>query len=277
MIEYKLIALDLDGTSLKEGGWLTETTKNAIEKAISAGYIVVPATGRTLSEIPDEMLSIPGMRFAIIANGASVIDLESDSQIFNDLILLPAAKEIFTMLHEQNLIYEVYSEGVSYCEKRFMPEVVSFFCERGSNYSWLAERIRFIDDLGEYFEENKQHVEKITVNMLEGEKRTIIEKFLAGIPSLAFTSSDPWNLEINTATANKGAALTHLCRKLGISSGQVMAIGDGENDISMLSFSGLPIAMDNAGPTVKQASSYITLSNNDEGVAAAFRKFLHVR
>ena len=274
MTDIKLVALDLDGTTLSEGGWLQETTRQAIENTIKAGYLVVPATGRTLSEIPDEIMSIPGIRFAIVSNGASIMDLEKDEEIFSDLISLDSAKILFDLLYAQNLVFQVYSEGVSYCEERYMPQVITFFSQHGANYSWLAERIRFVENLPAYFEKAHRHVEKITVNTLVGEARVIVEKALTEMPSVTVTSSDPQNMEINSITANKGAALRQLSLGLGLVPEQVMAIGDGHNDIEMLDFAGFSIATGNAVPQAKQVASYITVSNNDGGVAVAFRKFL---
>jgi len=274
MTNIKLIALDLDGTALKEGGWLTDTTREAIERAISAGFLVVPTTGRTLSEIPDEIMAIQGIRYAIVSNGASIMDLENDEEIFSDLISLDSAKLIFDLLYAQDLSFEVYSEGVSFCDERFITEVVGYFSGRKANYSWLAERIRFVKNLPSYFGKAKRHVEKITVNTLIGEARVIIEKALTEIPSVYVTSSDPRNMEINSVTANKGAALLQLCSGLGFTPEHVMAIGDGNNDIEMLRFAGFSVAMGNAVPEAKLAASYVTVSNNDDGVAVAFRKFL---
>lgn len=274
MTDIKLVALDLDGTALDEGGWLAETTRQAIENAITAGFVVVPATGRTMSEIPDEIISIPGIRFAIVSNGASIMDIEKDEEIYSDLISLESAKILFDLLYAQNLVFQVYSEGVSFCDERYIPEVIDFFSRHGANYSWIAERIRFVQNLPVYFEKAHRHIEKITVNTLVGEARVIIEKALTEMPSVTITSSDPRNMEINSVTANKGSALRQLSLGLGLTPEQVMAIGDGHNDIEMLDFSGFSIAMSNAVPEAKLVASYITVSNNDGGVAVAFGKFL---
>lgn len=276
MTEYKLIALDLDGTALKDGGWLSDVTRKAISDAVLAGFLVVPTTGRTLTEIPDEILAIPGIRFAIVSNGASIMDLENDEEIYSDLIPLDSAKILFDLLYAQNVAFQAYSEGVSFCDERFMAEVVSYFGGRDKNYYWLAERIRFVKNLPAYFEKAKRHIEKITVNRLIGEDRIMIEQALAEISTLVTTSSDPRNMEINSATANKGSALLELSRGLGILPEHVMAIGDGNNDIEMLSVAGFSVAMGNAEPVVKQVASYVTVSNNDDGVVVVFRKFLGI-
>ena len=274
MTEYKLAAIDLDGTALDKGGWLNDVTRTAIEKAIADGVIVVPTTGRTLSEIPDELMEIPGIRFAIVSNGASVMDLENDEEIYSDLIPHDAAMTIFTLLLEQNADFVVYSEGVSFCDDRFMPQVVSYFGGRGSNFAFLTERIRFVNNLPAYFEKAKRTVEKITVNKLIGEVREKVEKALAEIPSIGTTTSDSKNLEINSVTAHKGSALKQLTCGLGIEAKQVLAIGDGNNDLEMLQFAGFSVAMGNAPASVRLAASYVTVTNEDNGLAVAFRKFL---
>jgi Cof subfamily protein (haloacid dehalogenase superfamily) len=276
MTDCKLIALDLDGTALKDGGWLSDVTQRAISSAVAAGFLVVPTTGRTLTEIPDEILAIPGIRYAIVSNGASIMDLENDEEIYSDLISLDSAKILFDLLYAQNVAFQAYSEGVSFCDERFMAEVVSYFGGRDKNYYWLAERIRFVKDLPAYFEKAKRHLEKITVNRIIGGDRIMFEQALAGISTVVTTSSDPRNMEINSATANKGSALLELSRGLGILPEHVMAIGDGDNDIEMLSVAGFSIAMGNAEPGAKQVASYVTVSNNDDGVVVVFRKFLGI-
>lgn len=276
MTQYKLIALDLDGTALNDGGWLSDVTRNAISSAVLAGFLVVPTTGRTLAEIPDEILAIPGIRYAIVSNGASIMDLENDEEIYSDLISLDLAKILFDLLYAQNVAFQAYSEGVSFCDERFMAEVASYFGGRDKNYYWLAERIRFVKNLPAYFEKAKRHIEKITVNRLIGEDRIMIEQALAEISTVVTTSSDPRNMEINSATANKGSALLELSSGLGILPEHVMAIGDGNNDIEMLSVAGFSVAMGNAEPGAKQVASYVTVSNNDDGVMVVFRKFLGI-
>ncbi|MGL4282527.1 MAG: HAD-IIB family hydrolase [Eubacterium aggregans] len=82
------------------------------------------------------------------------------------------------------------------------------------------------------------------------------------------------NLEINNPTANKGDGLKHLCGRLNISGDEVMAIGDSNNDIEMLKYAGLAVAMGNGGELVKQVSDYVTTTNDDGGVALALDRFI---
>lgn len=273
-MDIKLIALDLDGTILNNDGGVSELTLDAIAKALAAGIIVVPATGRTLSEIPDEIRYLTGIRYAIVSNGASVMDLDKTHEIYANLMSLEVAKQIFEVLYEENLAFEAYSEGVSFGDEQFMHEIVRFFGSLGNHFTSLVERMRFVNNLPAYFEKTGRSVEKIYVHYIEEAQRLRLEKAICANPSVISTSSDLLNMEINAATANKGDGLMQLCRGLGIERAQVMAIGDGNNDLQMLAFAGLSVAMGNAVPAAKQWASYVTVSNDDEGVAVAMRKFL---
>ena len=101
-----------------------------------------------------------------------------------------------------------------------------------------------------------------------------MRKILAEIPEVLVTSSLPNNLEINAVGADKGGALLRLAELLGIRREETMAFGDGENDMSMLRMAGLGVAMENAEDHVKAAADYVTVTNNEAGVAAALRKFV---
>jgi len=273
-MDIRLIALDMDGTALKNDGGISAGTLEIVAKALAAGIHVVPATGRTLSEVPDEIMTLPGMRYAIVSNGASVMDLESGREIYADPIPLETALKLFEILFAENLAFETYSEGVSYSDERYRNEIMHFFGGLGSNFTWMVERMHFVHGLPAHFEESNRNVEKMYVHYIEKEVHDQLAQKLQALPSVGSTFSDHLNMEINSATANKGAALRMLCRELGIEPQQVMAIGDGNNDLPMLEFAGIRVAMGNSVAAAKQMASHVTVSNNEDGVAAAMSKFL---
>ena len=84
--EIKLIALDLDGTTFNSEKVITERTREAIAEAIKKGVIVMPATGRQKTGLPESFTSIPGVRYALTSNGGAVVDLWEDSMIYADFI-----------------------------------------------------------------------------------------------------------------------------------------------------------------------------------------------
>ena len=90
---------------------------------------------------------------------------------------------------------------------------------------------------------------------------------------LAVSSTTFNNLEFNAASAHKGRALERFAEHFGWTLDNCMAFGDGLNDLSMVKMAGTGVAMANAAPEVLAAADYVTLSNDDDGVAAALRHF----
>lgn len=275
-MNIKLVAFDLDGTLLRSDGSLREPQMAALERAVDAGYKVVPATGRSLAEIPDELMDLEGIRYVITANGASIMDMEEDREIFADLIPPAAGSKIFDALLERGIPFQAYSEGVTFCDERYMLTMIRFYGNLGEHYNQITERMRFVGSLPSYFKKSDRTIEKIYIHNLEGESRQEILRLVDGLDGIEKLTSNPVNLEINSATADKGAGLAQLCSGLGIPRENVMALGDGENDIGMIRFAGFSVAMGNAVPTLKKAASYVTVSNDDGGLEVAFRKFLGI-
>ena len=129
-------------------------------------------------------------------------------------------------------------------------------------------------DLAEFIRERGVGVEKLFVLYLDRSCAVAVREALADIPGILFTSSGECNMEINAAGATKGNALAWLCSRLNIPREAVMAIGDGHNDLTMLSFAGYPIAMENAVEELKAQAVDVTLSCEESGVAHAIERYL---
>ena len=110
--------------------------------------------------------------------------------------------------------------------------------------------------------------------MADLDEKEILRKELMAIPELSISSSMYNNLEVNAKGADKGSALLWLADYLGIAREETMSFGDGENDIPMIKAAGLGVAMGNALDTVKAVADTVTLTNDENGVAAAIRKYI---
>ena len=86
--------------------------------------------------------------------------------------------------------------------------------------------------------------------------------------------SKPFFIEVNDKGISKGVSLDSLCKKLGLTNENVMALGDGLNDLSMIEFAGMGVAVDNANTTLKEAANFISKSNDEDGFAYAIEKFV---
>ena len=135
-----------------------------------------------------------------------------------------------------------------------------------------------VESLSERARRPHSHVEKINLPYLLPEQKSEIKAWLAQRygDRVRAVSTMPCNLELTDRDGTKGAALGTLCDILHISTKQAMALGDADNDIGMLQTAGLGIAMSNADPAVQQAADYVTLTNEEDGVAHALHRFLGV-
>ena len=270
--KIRLIGLDLDGTTLTTDKQLTPYTKEVLEACIRQGIEVLPATGRVWSGIPKELTDIEGVRYVISSNGAAVVELATGKAVYTNGIAWERALEIFDILEQYDTFYDAYALGGGWCEGRFYDNLETFGIEPAIQTLIHKSRTR-IDDLRAWVREHKAPVEKINMFFFFVEKRQEAFRELSAIPDLAVTCSLTNNLEINHCTCNKGDALLNLGKILGIPMEEIMACGDGNNDLEMVRDSGLGVAMENGEESLKEAADYVTVSNDEEGVAKAIALF----
>ena len=118
-----------------------------------------------------------------------------------------------------------------------------------------------------------QGVNKLLCMARDEEKLERVRQALSALPGLDVTSSWSMNLELMPAGVNKGMAVAALAQRLGIGPESVMALGDYDNDVSMLSYAGVSVAMANASERARAAARYRTLSNDEDGVAHAIQRY----
>ncbi len=270
--DIKLIGLDLDGTTLTTDKVLTEHTKNVLEECLSKGIVVLPATGRVASGVPDYLKEIKGVRYILTSNGGAVIDLKDNSIIYENGIPWERALEVFDILENYGTFYDAYIQGKGWCEKRFMDKLSIY--DPGEHIEKLVRSTRIVvDDLKAEVIRMKSPVEKINMFFKKTEDRDRVMKELNEIEDLYVTNSLWNNLEINYYSCNKGDALINLGKLLSIPVESIMACGDGSNDLKMVEMAGLGVAMENASDDVKAVADFITKTNDEEGVAYAIEKF----
>jgi len=272
--DIRLIATDLDGTLLNSRKELTPRTLRAIKRAAEAGIEFVPATGRFYRGCPEELRKLPFIRYAVVINGACVYDVKNDSFIHRTDIPAADAVRIFDIVKNFPAEYECYAEGWGYAPKDLAARIDEF------TESDFARRIvktlrTTVSDLSAYVTEHFDGVHKI--QMFTDDKSVLAAAACAVhevYPDYLITHALDCNLEINSPKAGKGNALKALASHLGLSMDQVMVFGDGNNDISMLKAAGCGVAMANAMPEVKAVADRVTLSCDEEGVAAAIEELL---
>ena len=273
MDDIRIIALDLDGTLLDSDKNLSEANRTALAAAAARGILVVPTTGRFFGMMPPAVRDLPFVRYAITVNGAQVYDRETDTAIVREELPLEQALAIMRYLDGFDVIYDCYQDNWGRMTQA-MQEKAEEYAQCPHYVKMIREFRKPYPDLKEYLAEQRRDVQKI---MLFARDPAVRDRILADIQThfdnLAVSTSTFNNLEINTATAHKGRAIERFAAHFGWTLANCMAFGDGLNDLSMVKMAGTGVAMANAAPEVLAAADYVTLSNDDDGVAAALRHF----
>lgn len=271
--KIKMIGLDLDGTLLNEKKELTAYTKEVLNRAIEKGVVVLVATGRPLKGVPQELLTFPGMRYVLTANGARIIDQKENKILYENLVPKEKVKKILDILEQYDTLKEIYFDGQGYASAAEFNRAEEFFAsEAMRNY---VTTTRFpVEDIKAKLEEENRASDKVQGVFVSQEERKSALKELEQLDGLCITGALVNNIEINAVGVNKGLGLLKLGELLGIEREEIMACGDGLNDLEMLRTVGFGVAMDNADPLVKEAADYVTESNENDGVAKAIEKFV---
>lgn len=269
----KMIGLDLDGTLLTDKKELTDRTKAALRRAIELGITVLVASGRPWMGVPEELRNFPGMRYALTSNGARIIDTKDDRVIEEHLLSPELALKALAVCGKYDTLQEVYFDGQGYAPEDQMAYVEKY--HRNPSMCEYMRKTRLpVKDIRKLVEQENRGLDKVQALFADMDERETAWKELEQEKGLELVGSLQYNIEINAAGVNKGTGLVNLGRMLGIRRKEIMAFGDGDNDIAMLREAGFGVAMANADEQVKAAADYITLSNEEEGVAEAIERLV---
>lgn len=273
MREIKMIGLDLDGTLLTDRKELTQHTRDVLAAAIQKGVIVLAATGRPYSGIPQEIQRFPGIRYALTSNGARIIDTKTGKVLLEHLLPLESAKKALEIMEKYDTLQEIYFDGVGYADEDKLAQIGRY---HHNPYMWeyVLKSRKSVPDIYKVIAEKNQDMDKLQGVFADMEERAEAWKELGRLEDIVLVGSLGYNIEINAVGVNKGRGLIELGELLGIRREEIMACGDGDNDIPMLKEAGLGVAMANADERAKAAADYITDSNDDEGVAKAIERFV---
>ena len=269
----KLIALDLDGTTLNSTGALTQATREAIENAILKKVHVVIATGRAHSALPEEILDVKGIRYLLTSNGARVFDLKASKTIYTNLIEQDAIEKTVDLLKQHDFMIEAFVSGNAYMDRKIYEDIGKIGLNK-KHTDYVLKTRKPVDNLLDFILLNKELIENININFGRQEEKQMMAELLKELEKVTITSSFDHNLEIGGETTSKADAIRNLCITLEIEEEEIMACGDSPNDLSMLISSGFPVAMGNSKDKLKEIAKFITGSNDEDGVAFAINKFV---
>lgn len=262
-MEIKLIAIDLDDTLLRNDLTISPRAQKAIRKAVEKGTAVTLATGRMFRSALPFALEL-GLDLPLITYQGSLVKYTDGRVVYSRPLEIDTTMELVHYLRPYRYHLNLYINDELYMEKD-SPE--------GQRYLKIARvPVHFVNRLEEAITNQPAKLviiaEPDALELLEAElNRDFAEK-------VNITRSKPHFLEISHLDATKGQALKMLAESLSLSSEQVMAIGDSMNDLDMIQYAGLGVAMENAIPEVKRYAGFVTKHNDDDGVAEAIEKFV---
>ena len=268
-----IIALDLDGTLLASDKSLSQVNRDTLAQAAADGWAVVPTTGRFYGAIPQIVRELPFVRYAITVNGAEVTDLENGNIVYKAEIPYKKVIEIMKFLDGYPLIYDIYQGGEAFMTAS-MKEKIDIMTDDVHYRKMLKELRQPVDELKAFIAERKQNIQKTQFVTYDADvHKQLMEALPQKFSDIVLTVTAKNNIEINDTKANKGQALWALADYLGVPRENTIAFGDALNDMAMIKAAGTGVAMANACEEIKAAADFITLSNDEDGVAYGINKF----
>ena len=266
-IPYRAIALDLDGTLTNHEKVVTPKTREALLQASAKGAVIILASGRPTYGIEPvaECLELNKQGGYILSyNGGNIVNAKTGEKLFSQFLPDEVIPELYAYAKEHGHALLGYAGNEIITE---MPD--DQYVKEESRINKM--NIRKVDNL---FESLEPHPTKLLMTgdptlMLKAEEE-LVEKL--GDRMDIFRSA-PFFLELVPKGIDKAKSLTRLLTKINLTPADLIAFGDGYNDLSMLKLAGMGVAMENAAPEVRAEADYVTLSNEEDGVAAALTHF----
>jgi len=263
---YKLIGIDMDGTLLNSKHTLSEENKSAIEKAREVGLSVVITTGRPLSGVETVLESLEMNReddYIILYNGALILRASDRKILSESRISLDEVKKLEDYAAIVGVQMHIVTENacISACENKYgrYEAELNGMNFRVQNYNELPKTTKIYKVMfSEESEVLKERMSDVT-NPL--------------ISSYETSMSAPFYVDFLKKGVNKGHGIKWLSQHIDVKQSQVICIGDAGNDLSMIRYASLGVAMGNASLELRKHADYITLSNDENGVAHVIQRF----
>lgn len=261
MQDYKMLVLDLDGTLTNSKKEITPRTKNALMRIQREGVKIVLASGRPLGGIiplAEELELSRYGGYVLAFNGGKIVDCATAQVVFEqklDDALVPYLYEMakahrFSILTYKNDTIIATNQDDEYVQHEAFINKMPVI-EAGDFLNAISYPLHKCLIVGE---PSRLYKLEQLINLEKGQEMS------------AYRSAD-FFLECVPLNVDKAQSLSHLIEKIGIDRSELVACGDGYNDLSMIEFAGFSVAMGNAVEEVKAVAHYVTLSNDEDGVA----------
>jgi hypothetical protein len=269
MNDYKLLVLDVDGTLIGHGAYPSPTVTEAVLAAKASGVTVTLGTGRATEACYHlfRHLQLDGLH--IVFDGAAIVQWPSNDIVYLQALPPRATQRVIELARQYDLFLEIYAHDFYFIEhdgklaqhQREKLQVTPLVTDLMS----LVNRVKVVK------------CQVLAANAAEKERADELTKEMEKLCKMSW-SLDPSNGiyfgNVIARTVSKAGALKEMVDYLGISLAQTLAIGDSYNDIGMFQVAGTKVAMGHAPDQLKALANWVAPSVNDDGVAAAIKKFI---
>ena len=270
---YKLLALDMDGTTLNSQKKITPKTVDAINKLLKSGVEVVVASGRCLAELSDYRNEFRNMHYVILTSGGLIYNLAADKPISIYPVSFEDCIKLIEIGEEENAMVHLLTIKNSVAKPQDIENISDF--GMGVYYDMFNRICVRSDDLKKYAIDHKEDVMKINLyhRSIESRDRNVERLKNSGL-QIVFAEAN--NIEASPLNVTKASGLIELCKILNIDIKDTVAIGDALNDLEILQTVGYSVAMGNADEEIKQIADYVTADNDHDGVALAIKRIFNL-
>lgn len=265
-MKYKMLVLDMDDTLLTDDHRISKKNKSAIAQAQEAGVKVVLASGRptpAMLSYAKELGLHQNNSYILAYNGAVILDMTTEEVLFEQSISKEDIHALYDFSQENGVHIITYLDG-------------NIIASSESPYIDIETQITGMPLLK--VDDFKKAVDRDSVKciMLDEPERLVevMAKLKAQINHKSITTSKPFFLEIMQLGIDKAASLDRLAQKLGISSDEIIAVGNASNDLTMIQYAGLGVWVDNVEDALRHHADVVVASNNEDGVAEVIERFI---
>lgn len=266
MSNFKMVCLDIDGTLLNSNHKISENTREIIKIVANEKQIpVILVSARMPKGIVSLQRELEIKQPIICYSGALILDNCGD-MLSKQVINLSDLKNIYKFANNLNVHISLYKDDEWYVEK------IDYWAKQESEITNITPNVIDFNNLIELWREEGTGPNKILCMASTNDINLLRENIR--YDTLNIYPSKPTYLEIMPIEASKTSAINFLQKKLNIERSSIICMGDNYNDIDMIEYAGLGIAMGNAPDDVKKHANDITLTNDEDGVAEAIKKYV---
>ena len=264
MNKYKLLALDMDGTLLNSNKKISDETARWLTRLSETGVKIALCTGRNIAEIREYDEQLIGVRYAILNSGTILYDTHDFARpIYTITLDERYVRQALELTRKANGMFHLHTITGSVVDPSDIPRMAEY--AMGVYQPMFANVCLHTTDFDSYIKDHSYEILKVCMYHRKPEDRVVSRSILEK-ENVQLVYSEKTALEVSPKGTTKELGLRRLCEYLHISPEETVAVGDAENDLEVLGFAGLSVAMGNAKPEVKEICDLVVADNDHDGI-----------